>query len=113
MYHQYNNNNKRPLTPKSMPPAGDHQYNLYKKATFQPASACTHPPTHPPHLPTPLIRWLVDVQGYCPRTAGTGDAQINLGQRIPLSGAVVVSTPQDLALMDARRCGTRGTPIPL
>ncbi|PNH08772.1 Iron-sulfur protein NUBPL [Tetrabaena socialis] len=34
---------------------------------------------------------------------GTGDAQINLGQRIPLSGAVLVSTPQDIALIDVRR----------
>ncbi|KAI8469331.1 MAG: P-loop containing nucleoside triphosphate hydrolase protein [Monoraphidium minutum] len=34
---------------------------------------------------------------------GTGDAQINLGQRLPLSGAVIVSTPQDVALLDARR----------
>jgi len=37
-------------------------------------------------------------------TTGTGDAQINLAQRIPLSGAIVVSTPQDVALLDARRC---------
>ncbi|KAG2440485.1 hypothetical protein HYH02_010364 [Chlamydomonas schloesseri] len=34
---------------------------------------------------------------------GTGDAQINLGQRIPLSGAALVSTPQDVALIDVRR----------
>ncbi|KAF5835088.1 P-loop containing nucleoside triphosphate hydrolase protein [Dunaliella salina] len=34
---------------------------------------------------------------------GTGDAQINLAQRIPLSGALVVSTPQDIALLDVRR----------
>lgn len=34
--------------------------------------------------------------------AGTGDAQIGLGQRLPLSGAVIVSTPQDVALLDAR-----------
>eukprot|EP00879_Flechtneria_rotunda_P030222 GHRR01032827.1.p1 GENE.GHRR01032827.1~~GHRR01032827.1.p1 ORF type:complete len:282 (+),score=59.83 GHRR01032827.1:415-1260(+) len=34
---------------------------------------------------------------------GTGDAQINLSQRLPLSGAVIVSTPQDVALLDARR----------
>jgi hypothetical protein len=34
--------------------------------------------------------------------AGTGDAQITLGQRLPLSGAVIVSTPQDIALLDAR-----------
>lgn len=36
--------------------------------------------------------------------AGTGDAQLNLAQRIPLSGALLVSTPQDLALSDVRRC---------
>ncbi|KAJ8905760.1 hypothetical protein NDN08_002265 [Rhodosorus marinus] len=34
---------------------------------------------------------------------GTGDAQLTLTQRVPLSGAVIVSTPQDIALMDARR----------
>ncbi|GBF95061.1 hypothetical protein Rsub_07562 [Raphidocelis subcapitata] len=34
---------------------------------------------------------------------GTGDTQITLGQRMPLSGAVIVSTPQDIALLDARR----------
>ncbi len=34
---------------------------------------------------------------------GTGDAQLTLAQQVPLSGAVIVSTPQDLALIDARR----------
>lgn len=34
---------------------------------------------------------------------GTGDAQITISQRLSLTGAVVVSTPQDLALIDARR----------
>ena len=34
---------------------------------------------------------------------GTGDVQLSLSQEVPLSGAVVISTPQDLALMDARR----------
>ena len=34
---------------------------------------------------------------------GTGDAQISIGQRLALSGAVIVTTPQELALMDARR----------
>jgi ATP-binding protein involved in chromosome partitioning len=34
---------------------------------------------------------------------GTGDAQLTLVQNIPLSGAVVVTTPQDVALIDARR----------
>ena len=34
---------------------------------------------------------------------GTGDAQLTLAQSAPLSGAVIVSTPQDLALIDARR----------
>ena len=34
---------------------------------------------------------------------GTGDAQLTLAQQAPLSGAVIVSTPQDLALIDARK----------
>ena len=34
---------------------------------------------------------------------GTGDAQLTLAQRVPLSGAVIVSTPQDIALLDARK----------
>lgn len=34
---------------------------------------------------------------------GTGDAQLTLSQRVPLTGAVVVSTPQDIALLDARK----------
>jgi ATP-binding protein involved in chromosome partitioning len=34
---------------------------------------------------------------------GTGDAQLTMAQNVPLSGAVIVSTPQDLALLDARR----------
>jgi len=34
---------------------------------------------------------------------GTGDAQLTMAQQVPLRGAVIVSTPQDLALMDARR----------
>jgi ATP-binding protein involved in chromosome partitioning len=34
---------------------------------------------------------------------GTGDAHLTMAQQVPLSGAVIVSTPQDLALIDARR----------
>ena len=34
---------------------------------------------------------------------GTGDAQLTLTQRTQLAGAVIISTPQDIALMDARR----------
>ena len=34
---------------------------------------------------------------------GTGDAQLTISQRLPLAGAVIVSTPQDVALIDARR----------
>jgi len=34
---------------------------------------------------------------------GTGDAQLTLAQRVALSGAVIVSTPQDIALIDARK----------
>lgn len=34
---------------------------------------------------------------------GTGDAQLTMAQKVPVSGAVIVSTPQDLALIDARK----------
>jgi ATP-binding protein involved in chromosome partitioning len=34
---------------------------------------------------------------------GTGDAQLTMAQRVPLTGAVIVSTPQDIALADARK----------
>jgi ATP-binding protein involved in chromosome partitioning len=34
---------------------------------------------------------------------GTGDTQLTMTQRVPLTGAVIVSTPQDIALLDARK----------
>jgi ATP-binding protein involved in chromosome partitioning len=34
---------------------------------------------------------------------GTGDAQLTIAQKVPLAGAVIVSTPQDIALLDARK----------
>lgn len=34
---------------------------------------------------------------------GTGDVQLTMAQQVPMSGAVIVSTPQDLALIDARK----------
>ncbi len=34
---------------------------------------------------------------------GTGDAQLTLSQKVPMSGAVIVTTPQDVALIDARK----------
>ena len=34
---------------------------------------------------------------------GTGDAQLTMSQQVPLAGAVIVSTPQDIALIDARK----------
>ena len=37
----------------------------------------------------------------CP--PGTGDAQLTLAQKVPVTGAVIVTTPQDIALMDARK----------
>lgn len=45
----------------------------------------------------PLDIMLVDMP------PGTGDAQLTMSQRVPLAGAVIVSTPQDVALLDARR----------
>src|SRR5262249_58863658 len=34
---------------------------------------------------------------------GTGDIQLSLAQRVPLTGAVIVTTPQDIALLDAKK----------
>ena len=34
---------------------------------------------------------------------GTGDAQISLAQSVPISGAIIVTTPQQVSLQDARR----------
>jgi ATP-binding protein involved in chromosome partitioning len=34
---------------------------------------------------------------------GTGDAQLTLAQQVPLSGAVIITTPQDIALLDAKK----------
>ncbi len=34
---------------------------------------------------------------------GTGDAQLTMAQQVPLTGAVIISTPQDIALLDARK----------
>lgn len=39
----------------------------------------------------------------CDLPPGTGDAQLTMAQRVPLAGAVVVSTPQDVALADVRK----------
>jgi ATP-binding protein involved in chromosome partitioning len=39
----------------------------------------------------------------CDLPPGTGDAQLTMSQSVPLSGAVIVSTPQDIALLDARK----------
>src|ERR1044072_6631977 len=34
---------------------------------------------------------------------GTGDIQLTVAQRVPVTGALIVTTPQDIALMDARK----------
>ena len=34
---------------------------------------------------------------------GTGDTQLTLAQKVPVTGAVIVTTPQDIALIDARK----------
>ncbi len=46
---------------------------------------------------------------------GTGDVQLSLGQLVPLTGAVLVTTPQDVALIDVRRAYTmmRKTHVPV
>ena len=49
------------------------------------------------HQDGPLDALIIDMP------PGTGDVQLTLAQQVPLSGAVIVSTPQDLALIDARK----------
>ncbi|KAK9817145.1 hypothetical protein WJX72_010281 [[Myrmecia] bisecta] len=46
---------------------------------------------------------------------GTGDAQITISQRLPITGAVMISTPQDIALIDARKGATmfRNVKVPI
>lgn len=39
----------------------------------------------------------------CDLPPGTGDAQLTMAQSVPLSGAIIVSTPQDIALLDAKK----------
>jgi ATP-binding protein involved in chromosome partitioning len=62
-----------------------------------------------PMVQSALTQMLGDVQ-WAPMDVlvvdmppGTGDAQLTLAQRVPLKGAIIVSTPQDLALIDARK----------
>ena len=66
-----------------------------------------------PMVQTALYQMLRDVAWGAPDSPldvlvvdmppGTGDAQLTLAQKVPLAGAVIVSTPQDLALADARK----------
>jgi ATP-binding protein involved in chromosome partitioning len=39
----------------------------------------------------------------CDLPPGTGDTQLTMSQNVPLAGAVIVSTPQDIALLDAKK----------
>ncbi|MEQ1752916.1 MAG: iron-sulfur cluster carrier protein ApbC [Micropepsaceae bacterium] len=62
-----------------------------------------------PMVMTALTQLLYDVE-WAPldilvvdMPPGTGDAQLTLAQRVPLAGAIIVSTPQDIALIDARK----------
>lgn len=49
------------------------------------------------------VRWgELDVL-VCDLPPGTGDAQLTMAQRVPLTGAIIVSTPQDIALLDVRK----------
>ena len=49
------------------------------------------------------VRWgELDIL-ICDLPPGTGDAQLTMAQNVPLTGAVIVSTPQDIALLDVRR----------
>ena len=62
-----------------------------------------------PMVQSALTQMMVDVEWgeldvlIVDMPPGTGDAQLTMAQRVPLTGAVVVSTPQEIALIDARK----------
>lgn len=62
-----------------------------------------------PMIQTALRQFLADVEWgaldflIVDMPPGTGDAQLTMAQKVPLAGAVIVSTPQDIALLDARK----------
>lgn len=62
-----------------------------------------------PMIQSALRQFLVDVEWgdidimIVDMPPGTGDAQLTMAQKVPLAGAVIVSTPQDVALLDARK----------
>ncbi len=62
-----------------------------------------------PMIQSALRQFLVDVNWgdldilVVDMPPGTGDAQLTMAQKVPLAGAVIVSTPQDVALLDARK----------
>jgi ATP-binding protein involved in chromosome partitioning len=78
-----------------------------------------------PMVQSALTQMLNDVAWATPRAPldvlvldmppGTGDAQLTIAQRVPLKGAVIVSTPQDIALIDARKGVTmfKKTQVPI
>lgn len=66
-----------------------------------------------PMVQTALIQLIRDVE-WAPQDGmldvlvmdlppGTGDVQLTMAQKVPVTGAVIVSTPQDIALLDARK----------
>jgi ATP-binding protein involved in chromosome partitioning len=62
-----------------------------------------------PMAQTALVQMMRDVQWgeldvlMIDMPPGTGDVQLTMSQQVPLTGAVIVSTPQDIALLDARK----------
>jgi len=62
-----------------------------------------------PMAQTALVQMMRDVQWgeldvlMIDMPPGTGDVQLTMAQQVPLTGAVIVSTPQDIALLDARK----------
>lgn len=53
----------------------------------------------------PLDMLLVDMP------PGTGDIHLSMAQQVPLSGAIIVTTPQEVAVMDARKCASMFTKV--
>ncbi|MBT5539978.1 MAG: Mrp/NBP35 family ATP-binding protein, partial [Alphaproteobacteria bacterium] len=100
---------ERPLSPdkKTLPPIEKYGIKCMSMGLIGPESQPTI--WRGPMISKALLQFLQNVSWgdldvlVIDLPPGTGDIQITLAQQIPLSGAIIVTTPQDLSLLDARK----------
>src|SRR5947208_632177 len=56
-----------------------------------------------PHAVQRGVKLVPDIKNIIAVASGTGDIQLTLAQKVPVTGAVIVTTPQDIALIDAKK----------